>query len=117
MARKISEGKSVKVTVPAGNSVEAGNFVKIGGFIGMALKSGAGGEQITLDVTPGLYETSQIKTTETYNTGTKIYWDNTNNVFTTSSASGANPFVGIVVEPKDSNGVIVFYFNPFVAMI
>lgn len=117
MARKVSEGKSVKVTVPVGSSVEAGNFVKVGGFIGMALKSGVEGEQVTLDITPGLYETSQINATETYTAGTKIYWDDTNKVFTTSSASGANPFVGIVVEPKDTNGVIVFYFNPFVAMI
>lgn len=115
MARKVSEGKTIKVVVPGEMSVEAGKFVMIDGFVGLALKSGVAGEQITLDITPGLYETSQIDLSQTYNVGTKIYFNSTNGVFTTSSSGG--PLVGIVVEPKDANGVIVFYFNPFVAML
>lgn len=120
MARKVSEGKSVKVKVPPSTVVDAGTFVKLGGFLGLALQSVTTGEseikEVVLDITPGLYETSQIAA-GTYNAGSKLYWDDTNKVFTNDDGDGENPFVGVVVVPKDTSGVIVFYFNPYTAML
>jgi len=115
MALKIAKGDSIKVTVPAGKTVEAGKFVLINGFLGLALQSGDEGKEIVLDVTKGIYQTSQIKVTATFSVGTKIYWNNTDEVFTTTAAD--NKFAGIVTAKKDSNGVIEFYFVPELALL
>jgi len=114
MALKIAKGDSIKVTVPAGKNVEAGKFVLINGFLGLALQSGAEGKEIVLDISKGIYQTSQIKATDTFSVGTKIYWDNTE-VFTTTATD--NKFAGIVTAGKDSNGVIEFYFVPELALL
>jgi len=115
MALKIAKGDSVKVIVPAGKTVEAGKFVRISNFLGLALQSGSEGKEIVLDISKGIYQTSQIKATDTFNVGTKIYWDDTNEVFTTTATS--NQFAGIVTAGKDSNGVIEFYFVPELALL
>lgn len=110
MARQISKGRSVKVTVPSGfGSVEAGRFYEISGVFGMAVDNAQEGEQVVLLIEQAEYETSQTDAAATFNIGDKLYFDPVNKVFTTT-ADGR--LVGIVTQPKDANGVIWFILGP-----
>lgn len=112
MARQISKGRSVKVTVPSGfGSVEAGKFYEISGFFGMAVDNAQEGEQVILLIEQAEYETSQIDTTATFNPGDKLYWNAASKVFTTTDG-GEFRVVGIVTQGKDANGVIWFILGP-----
>lgn len=114
MGRKVSDGKSVKVTVPENTVVEQGKFYLLDGFLGMAVQSvttGAGETaQVVLNIENGEYETSQVAVADTLAAGAKIYWDNTNKVFTQVAAG--NRFAGVVTVGKDANNVMWFWFAP-----
>jgi len=116
MARQISKGRSVKVTVPSGfGSVEAGKFYEISGIFGMAVDNAQEGEQVVLLIEQAEYETSQIDATLTYNVGNKLYYDPGNKLLTTAADDGAGTsfrLVGIVTQEKDANGVIWFILGP-----
>jgi len=116
MGRKISDGKSIKVTVPENTTIEQGKFYVLDGFFGMAIQSvttGAGQTgQVVLNIEEAEYETSQINTADAFNKGDKVYWDATYKVLTTSDGGGTNRLVGIVTEPKDANNVIWFKLGP-----
>ena len=79
MGRKVSEGQSVRVTVPENTTVEQGAFALLDGFLGLAVQKIVTGAEETknlvLNIEPGEYETSQINTTQDFAVGTKIYWD------------------------------------------
>lgn len=111
---KIGDGKSVKVTVPESTTILAQSFYLLSGFFGVAAESvtTAAGEtaNITLTIDQAEYETDKIVTTETFNKGDKIYWDNTVSKFTVTA--GTNRLVGRVSEPKDANNVIWFILLP-----
>lgn len=110
MARKVSDGRSVKVTVPAGfGAVEAGKFYRISGFFGMAMQDAAEGEQVVLTIQQAEYETSQINTADAFNVGDAVYFDDTNKVLTTAENGQA---VGRVTSAKDANNVIWFVLIP-----
>jgi predicted RecA/RadA family phage recombinase len=119
MGRKISDGKSVKATVPANTTVTAGQFVKLDGVLGLAVQSvttdATSTGQVVLNIEPGEYETSQINAAEAFNAGAKVYWDNTNKRFTTTPTG--NQFAGIVTQAKDANNVIWFWFAPQQALM
>ncbi|HHY47102.1 MAG TPA: DUF2190 family protein [Firmicutes bacterium] len=118
---KISDGKSVKVTVPENTTIEAGKLYLLDGFLGFAMQSvttGAGQTaQITLNIEQAEYETDQITVADAFNKGDKIYWDAVNKLLTTNpnnDASGnpQNRPVGRVTAAKDANNVIWFILGP-----
>lgn len=118
MARKISEGRSVKVTVPAGfGAVQANKFYLIQGFFGLAVNDANEGEQVVLLCDQAEYETSQINTGDAFNVGDPVYWDDNAKVLTTNpnpdtNGNPQNRPVGRVTSPKDANNVIWFILGP-----
>ena len=116
-AAKVSDGKSVRVTVPENTVIEAGKFYLLDGFLGAAFQSvttGTGAAEVILNIEQAEYETDQIDTSQTFAKGTLIYWDGTNKRFTVSSAG--NRLAGRVTQAKDSNGVICFILGPQVVI-
>ena len=115
---KVSDGKSVRVTVPKNTVIEAGKFYLLNGFFGCAFQSvttGAGETaEVILNIEQAEYETDQIDTSQTFNKGTLLYWDGTHKRFTETSAG--NRLVGRVTQAKDSNGVICFILGPQVVV-
>ena len=111
---KISDGKSVKVTVPASTTIEAGKFYLLDGFLGCAMESvttGAGETaEVVLNIEQVEYETDQINTEEDFAKGTQIYWDATNKRFTETATN--NRLAGRVTVGKDANNVIWFILGP-----
>ena len=112
---KISDGKSVKVTVPGNTKIEAGKFYLLDGFLGCAVQSvetGAGKTaEVILNIEQAEFETDQIAGTGDFKTGTAIYWDAANGVFTETYAGG-NRLAGRVTAEKDRNNVIWFLLGP-----
>lgn len=111
MGRKISDGLSVKVIVPAGTTVGQGTFCMLGGFFGMAIQTVIGTGKVVLDIEQCEYETSQITTADDFNAGDKVYFNATTKLLTTEAGTDNRP-VGIVTEPKDGNNVIWFILGP-----
>ena len=113
---KISDGKSVDVTVPASNGVQAGEFCVVDGFFGVALQtvdkdSNTNGTLIALQIEQAEYITDQIDTTKTFTKGAALYFDPSSKKFTDDKVSGAF-LVGRVTSTKDSNNVIQFILYP-----
>lgn len=108
---KISDGKSVKVTVPESTKVEAGKFYLLDGFLGCAFQSvetGAGETaEVVLNIEPAEYETDQTKTGDraSMTVGKDIYWDKSNKYFTLSAT---DIYAGKITSAADENGVIWF---------
>lgn len=110
MARKVSNGRSARVTVPAGHGpVEAGKFYRISGFFGLALKDANEGEQVVLVTEQAEYETSQVNPSDAFDVGDLVYFDDANKVLTTQATGQP---VGRVTQPKDQNNVIWFILGP-----
>jgi len=113
MGRKVSDGKSVRVTVPENTTVEQGAFVRLDGFLGLAVQkvvTGAGETKgLILNIEPGEYETSQIDATQDFAVGTKIYWDSTAKKFTETPTT---VLAGVVTLAKDAGDVIWFRVAP-----
>jgi len=110
MARKVSNGRSVRVTVPAGHGpVEGGKFYRIAGFFGLALKDAAEGEQVVLVTEQAEYETSQVQTADAFNVGDLVYFDDATKLLTTQATGQP---VGRVTQAKDANNVIWFVMGP-----
>lgn len=116
---KVSDGKGIKVTVPASTSIESQTFVLLDGFFGVAMESveTAEGETATigLNIEQAEYETDNIVTTDAFNKGDLVYWDGTK--FTTAADDGGSPaveyrLVGKVTDGKDANNVIHFILLP-----
>ena len=118
---KISDGKSVKVTVPESTKVEAGKFYLLDGFLGCAMQSVTTGASETaeavLSIEQAEFETDQIKADDkaSMTVGADIYWDD---------AAGAKHFTvtakavyaGKITVAADDNNVIWFKLaeRPFV---
>lgn len=113
MGRKVSDGKSVRVSVPENTTVEQGAFALLDGFLGLAAQkvvTGAGETKgLVLNIEPGEYETSQIDATQDFAVGTKIYWDSTAKKFTETPTA---VLAGVVTLAKDAGGVIWFRVAP-----
>lgn len=114
---KISDGKSVKVTVPESTTIEAGKFYLLDGFLGCAMQSvtTSAGEtaEVVLAIEQAEFETDQIETTQNFAKGTLIYWDVANKRFTETATS--NRLAGRVTVSKDANNVIWFILGPQIA--
>jgi len=124
---KISDGKSVRVTVPGGTTIEAGKFYLLDGFLGCAQSVQTGPGQIAeviLNIEQAEYDTNQIDTDQNQNftKGTLIYWDDANKWFTGNAQRNAggnavpNRLAGRVTQAKDSKGVICFILGPQVVV-
>jgi len=113
MGRKVSDGKSVRVSVPENTTVEQGAFALLDGFLGLAAQkvvTGAGEtKNLVLNIEPGEYETSQIDATQDFAVGTNIYWDSTAKKFTETPTA---VLAGVVTLAKDAGGVIWFRVAP-----
>ena len=113
MGRKVSDGKSVRVTVPENTTVEQGAFALLDGFLGLAAQkvvtSAGETKNLVLNIEPGEYETSQIDATQDFAVGTKIYWDSTAKKFTETPTA---VLAGVVTLAKDAGGVIWFRVAP-----
>lgn len=111
---KISDGKSVKVTVPENTSIKAQQFYLLDGFFGMAMESiitvSGETEELTLSIEQAEYETDNIVTSEAFKKGDLIYWADSSKKFTTTKSE--NRLVGKVTVAKDSNNVIWFLLLP-----
>lgn len=115
---KISDGKSVTVTVPASTEVVAQSFVLLDGFFGVAMDSvkTAAGEtaEIALNIAQEEYETDAITVADAFNKGDLVYYKTSTKKLTT--AAGADPdfnrLVGKVTTKKDANNVIAFILLP-----
>jgi predicted RecA/RadA family phage recombinase len=111
---KVSDGRSVRVTVPANSEIVSQQFYLIGGFFGAAMqsvKTGAGETaEVILDIEQAEYETDQITTTEAFDVGTSIYWDADTGKLTETATD--NRLVGRVTAAKDANNVIWFLLGP-----
>jgi len=113
---KISDGKSVDVTVPAGQGVEAGKFYVIDGFFGAVLKTvkaadNAAGETVAIQIEQCEYITDQIDTAKAFAMGSELYFNPTTGKFTDTSAAGVF-FVGRVSAAKDAANTIQFIRYP-----
>ncbi|EGQ21078.1 hypothetical protein HMPREF9372_3361 [Sporosarcina newyorkensis 2681] len=116
---KVSDGKSVRVTVPENTTIEAQQFYEIDGFFGPAMQSVVteAGEtsEVILNIEQAEYETDQIQTTKAFKAGDKIYF--TGGKFTPDTGAGedgiaTNRLVGRVTQGKDQNNVIWFVQGP-----
>jgi len=121
MGRKVSDGKSVKVTVLENTTIEQGKFYLLNGFLGMAVQSVTTGvgqtAQVVLSIEEAEYETSQITVADAFNKGDKVYWNAATNLLTTmanpdASGNPQNRPVGRVTAAKDANNVIWFILGP-----
>lgn len=107
---KVSDGKSVELQITGSKSIESGKFYLLDNFLGAAVQSvnlGAGEKaNVILTIEPAEYETDQINTAELFPLGTELFWDKTNNYFT--STVEENIRVGRVTSGKDANNAIWF---------
>ena len=115
-AAKVSDGKSVRVTVPGNTVIEAGKFYLLDGFLGVAFQSVTTGSgqtaEVILNIEQAEYETDQIDTSQTFAKGTLIYWNAAGKRFTENAAEG-NRLAGRVTQAKkDNNNVICFILGP-----
>lgn len=111
---KVSDGKSVRVTVPENTEIENGKFYLLDGFFGAAFHSvkTAAGEtsDVSLNIEQAEYETNQISTTQAFKVGTPIYWNEATEKLTETETG--NRLVGRVTSAKDQNNVIWFILGP-----
>lgn len=112
---KVSDGKSVRVTVPASTSIEVNSFYELDGFFGPAFQTvvtGAGEtSEAILNIEQAEYETDQILTTKEFKVGNPIYF--AAGKFTPEAgADDVNRLVGRVTQGKDQNNVIWFILGP-----
>lgn len=108
---KVSDGKSVDVTVPANTGTVAGNFYVLDGFFGVVLKTikaedNTAGETVALQLEACEYVTDQIYTKQTFAKGADLYFDTKNSVFTDQKVAGY--LVGKVTVAKDAANSIQF---------
>jgi|307.fasta_scaffold14725_2 hypothetical protein len=110
--RKVDDGQSVRVTVPAASVIEQGTYTVVQGFHGMNVSKPKVqtlvDEDIILQTDGATYESSQLNPGDAFNArGALIYFDPAFNWLTTTAASYPLP-VGKLVLPLDANGVIWF---------
>ncbi|MNW34025.1 hypothetical protein D3C74_109920 [compost metagenome] len=107
---KVSDGKSVTVTVPQNTVITAGEWVLLDGFFGLAMQNVVTDtgetEELVLTIEHAEYETDQISTSQTFAKGSELYWNATTKKFTETGTD--NRLVGRVTSGKDTKNVIWF---------
>ena len=108
--RKVDDGQSVRVLVPAADVVNQGDYCVYEGFHGMDVSKPKTqtqqDEEIILQTDGATYETTQLNPADPFAVrGALVYYDPANR-WLTEVATG-NP-IGKVVLPKDANGAMWF---------
>lgn len=114
---KVSDGKSVRVSVPEQTELKAGQLYYREGFLGFVTRDVKTEADQTaeaiLTIEVAEYETDQIDATKDFDKGDKIYWDASTSKLTTDAKA---VFAGVVTAAKDTKNVIWFVLWPgFVA--
>lgn len=92
-------GNPVMVPHTATAAISAGDVVIVGDQVRIAHSDIANGDTKNLAIGGGVYKMPKATTTSTaIAAGKKVYWDATNQVITTSSASGANKALGYTTD-------------------
>jgi len=94
----IKPGNTVTLTAPAGDVV-AGTLYLIGKLLVLAKTSAAEGEPFE-GATNGVFEDAPKATGQAWTEGAKLYWDDANDVFTTTAT--ANTAAGIALSAQAS---------------
>ncbi len=114
MGRIVSEGKSVRVTVPAGVVVTQGDFYQIDGYLGWAAQTvdnPLAAEPVILNTAVAEYETSQLDPAAPFAAvGDPVYFDAGAGLLT--NVAGGNLYAGRITSPRDADDVIWFLFDP-----
>jgi hypothetical protein len=108
--RKVDDGQSVRVTVPAADVVNQGDYAVYEGFHGMNVSKPktqtAAAEDIILQTDGATYETTQLNPADPFAVrGALVYYDPANRWLTEVATGNA---IGRVTLVKDANGVIWF---------
>jgi|SRR5580765_23523 len=114
MARKLSGGRGIQVTVPAGQTVNENDFCVFDNFFGWAVQGVpvalAVPKIISINIESWEYDTSQFVAADAMAKGSLVYWDTATKKLTNTVAT--NKLVGRVTAAK-ANGVIsVLIFAP-----
>lgn len=91
--------------VPTGVTVESGDIVVCGDLLGVATVKGTEGQEIAVAL-EGRWKDVKKKTGEAWAQGAKLYFDAGTKEATTSSASGANKFLGYAAKKALSGDVL-----------
>ena len=91
-------GDTVTVTAPA--NVTSGGGVLVGSLFGIAVNTALSGADVEIKRT-GMFEHAKASA-EAWTVGAKVYWDNTNKVFTTTATSNTLAGVAAAVAANPS---------------
>ena len=114
---KVSDGKSVNVTVPANSGTVAGSFYVLDGFFGLAIENIAvadntSGRTIALQIEQAEYITDQIDKTKAFVKGAALYFDPSKGLFTDNATVSGSFMVGRVSDAKSAESTIQFILYP-----
>ena len=114
---KVSDGKSVDVTVPAAAGTVAGAFCVLDGFFGLALQTivaaeNTAGATISLQIEQAEYITDQIDKTKAFVKGAALYFDPSKGLFTDDATVSGSFMVGRVSDAKSAENTIQFILYP-----
>lgn len=96
MQNFVQKGDVLEYTVPAGATVKSGDVVVVGALAGVAVKDGAEGETIALNLT-GVFELPKVAGALAQ--GVVVYWNATNKQVTSTATDNTklgNVFVAAV---------------------
>jgi predicted RecA/RadA family phage recombinase len=100
---QVNRGKAIEITATA--AISSGQPVLVGSLVGIASSKYAVGDTAVI----WLYGAFLVnKAAEAWTPGAKVYWDNTNNVFTVTA--GANTFAGYASNAQligDTQGIVI----------
>lgn len=84
--RIVSEARSVKVTIPQSTTLVAGECFYVAPYLGVAMESATNGIGVTKDIAlalgPIVVATSKLTSGQTFAVKTKVYWDESTQLFT-----------------------------------
>lgn len=94
MKNFIQKGECLDVNSP--DDVKSGDLVFVGEIFGVASLDAKPGAPLILN-TGGVWHLPKVAA-EDYNVGTKVYFDQNDNLVTINQAGGANPLIGVAVK-------------------
>jgi len=102
----IKPGNTVTLTAPAGDVV-AGTLYLIGKLLVLAKTSAAEGEEFE-GATNGVFEEAPKATGQSWTEGAKLYWDDTNDVFTTTATANTAAAIALSAQASaDATGTVL----------
>ncbi|WP_018261354.1 DUF2190 family protein [Methylobacterium sp. WSM2598] len=105
MKNFLKSGHTMTVTLAA--AAASGDLILQGTMFGVAATSGGIGDAIEI-ACGGIYTLAKAGS-QAWTQGAALYWDATNKVATTSSASGANTKIGVAAlaaQSADTTGLV-----------